>query len=161
LWPDAGGCADMLQKFSGKLPPQARHLTVIMFTALAAAALSPLPSALLGFIGGQASPYRTEGVSAQTTGFLETFDGSPNSPRVFTSPRWVLMPYSGDGLVTSNPGTSSESISWGPVEAGHGPHCEPPLGNPDPTSNNHLLPPAPQRNANSLLDFQNYVANIV
>src|SRR5438270_208003 len=65
---------------------------------------------------------------AQTAGFLETIDGLPTTPQTFTSARWILMPRPGDGLITN---VSNETISWGGVEAGHGPHCESPM---DPAS---------------------------
>lgn len=94
-------------------------------------------------------------VSAQTppqqTGFVETFDGAPAAPQIFSSARWILLPRPGDGLVTNHDGT----IYWGDVEAGHGPHCESPM---DPTNPNHIIPGSPRFNVDPLGDFQAYHA---
>lgn len=76
-------------------------------------------------------------MQAQGSGFLETWDGTPSSPLPWSSPRWITMPTSGDGLITHD----DDSLSWQDIEAGHGPNCEAPFGG---ANNNHMVPRSPR-----------------
>ena len=83
------------------------------------------------------------------------------------------MPYGGDGLISNHPGggpcnpdgsnrSTCEYLTWEPIEAGHGPHCEAPFGNANPSLNNHLLPQSPQRTlpTTSLKDYIDFSINV-
>lgn len=94
-------------------------------------------------------------VDAQSSGFIETWDGVPGTPQPWSSARWVTMPYAGDGLV-SHDDFGNQIVEWHDIEAGHGSHCEAPLGNADVSLNNHTIPKDPQRSQSSVLSKQQY-----
>jgi hypothetical protein len=97
-----------------------RRVSLVMLTAFAAAALSPLPTAVLDRVSST-DAYRVEPAAAQSTSFLETFSGAPSSPQRFQSTNW-------DITVTGNQSGGSFIT---PMDAHHGPGCEPPKVNPN------------------------------
>lgn len=95
--------------------------------------------------------------SFAASGFVDTYDlGSPTSPLRFgqqslTNQRYDLVAGGQDGqVVTSDPGNNPST----PIEAGHGPGCQAPIGNSDSSLNNHLLQ---HSDSMSMGDWQNNV----
>jgi hypothetical protein len=66
-----------------------RRVGLLVLTAFAAAALGPLLTALLDRLA-PGDQYRTGSAAAQSSAFLETFDGNPSSPQRFQSPNWQV-----------------------------------------------------------------------
>jgi len=102
----------------GALP--ARRVGLVVLTAFAAAALSPLPNAILSRVASD--PYRVVPAAAQSGGFMETFDGAPASPQAVRPPNWEVVVHSRD------PGTWNTLNS---MTADHGMDCAPPPGTHD------------------------------
>lgn len=96
---------------------------------------------------------------AQTvaSGFAENFAyGTPTSPQPFQSPRWIIFPSMNDGGALDAAGNQYLVD----IPAGHGAHCEAPIGNADPSMNNHFIPHATEGREFSVEQMDNSVKNI-
>ena len=82
---------------------------------------------------------KDESQAATTWAFSENWDSfaAPTAPINWQPSNFNLMIDQQDGQeITSDPAINPST----PIEAGHGPQCQPPIGNADPSLNNHILP---------------------